>query len=592
MKFNCKYCGATNDVYENYSTCPKCRHRYLVPKKRDEKFIRAFERGDFFLRKHYFEKAFSIFENLLKDGNENDPAILWSLMLAQFGVGYEMENGKEKLYIHKLQFSPLKAPGTFHFKAMASAESILQKHLMEEETEKIVDAFREEMNSTRLQPPYDVYITCREKGFSGKESMEHKMAVKLYNALTKLGYTVFSPEVTNEDMSHGQREPLVFAATNMAKVMIVLGSKPEAFTDVWVKSAWTRFLEVLNRGAKKQIIPCYMNIEAYELPDQLFPFKSFDFSKEGALEAIVKEVNTFALPTNSPVEETVDNITESKADEVEPKAEEIEHKAEETKAGDADSVNTVSSVAGPEEKAQASKPSDTDSENINNTAIKKETVAKEVNKLDLPYVGLGYHNYRKGELVCFGSYPQEDATGELKDLIVWRVLHVTTSKMLIISENVLDCKPFSKIPVNVLDVLGKYSTGTDWENSDLRKWMNNDFVNTAFNESDRSIILERANTSGRDESEICYDNAFCLSLSEVNTYLKFAEERKAKTTPYAKAKGAYRSPKGNSWWWLRSPGDNPNFAAGVDAEGSVFAFGVDVSSGRYGVRPAMWVSID
>lgn len=569
MKFNCKHCGAINDVYrsEDYATCPKCNHKYLLPTNRDEKFLRDFERGDFFLRKHYFEKAFSIFDGLLKAGNENDPAVLWSLMLAQFGIGYD----KEKLYVHKLQFSPLKTPGTYHFKAFASA-TLYQKHIMEEETKKIEEAFRAELNSTRQQPPYDVYITCREKGFSGKESMEHKMAVKLYENLTKLGYTVFSPEVTNEDMSHGEREPLVFAATNMAKVMIVLGSKPEAFMDVWVKSAWTRFLEVLNRGAKKLIIPCYMNIEAFELPDQLFPFKSFDFSKEGALEDIIKEVNAFALPTNTPVEAADD---EAEGTDVKKDAD--------TAVADEKTV---------EEKPAVSAEPEAVPEIKQNTSAEDKEADENTFKSAHPYVGLGYHIYKVGELVDFGSYPQDDSTGNLTDLITWKVLSITAKKMLIISENVLDCKPFSKIAVNFLDALGRSSSGTDWKNSDLRKWLNGEFLKKAFNDSDRSLILERANIIDKNSDDLCYDSAFCLSLSEVNVYLRSVEDRKAKTTPYAKAKGAYRSPKGNSWWWLRSPGDNPNFAAGVDAEGAVFAFGVDVSSGRYGVRPAMWVSID
>jgi hypothetical protein len=46
------------------------------------------------------------------------------------------------------------------------------------------------------------------------------------------------------------------------------------------------------------------------------------------------------------------------------------------------------------------------------------------------------------------------------------------------------------------------------------------------------------------------------------------------------------------WWWLRSPGDGPDFAAYVDNDGTVDLNGhlVDNSSG--GIRPALWLNLE
>jgi hypothetical protein len=44
------------------------------------------------------------------------------------------------------------------------------------------------------------------------------------------------------------------------------------------------------------------------------------------------------------------------------------------------------------------------------------------------------------------------------------------------------------------------------------------------------------------------------------------------------------------YWWLRSPGDFSNYAAGVYSQGFVDNVGFAPDSGE-GVRPAFWISI-
>ena len=44
------------------------------------------------------------------------------------------------------------------------------------------------------------------------------------------------------------------------------------------------------------------------------------------------------------------------------------------------------------------------------------------------------------------------------------------------------------------------------------------------------------------------------------------------------------------WWWLRSPGHGQHDAATVDDDGSVHAYGDNVSHGSVGVRPALQIA--
>ena len=106
---------------------------------------------------------------------------------------------------------------------------------------------------------------------------------------------------------------------------------------------------------------------------------------------------------------------------------------------------------------------------------------------------------------------------------------------------------------------------------------------------------------------------FLLSIDEAFKYFKTDKERTANITEYALGeakrieleKGYVKSEQEfNAWWedsqskygwawwyWLRSPGYDPDVAARVDIGGYVNEFGNLVYSGLGGVRPALWVNL-
>ena len=100
---------------------------------------------------------------------------------------------------------------------------------------------------------------------------------------------------------------------------------------------------------------------------------------------------------------------------------------------------------------------------------------------------------------------------------------------------------------------------------------------------------------------------FLLSYAEANKYFGVeywqnngaTDNVKSRVAPtaYAIAQGAYtysfnktadRTDAG--WWWLRSPGNNLNYAALVNPFGSLFSSRVSGDSGS--VRPALWVNLE
>lgn len=151
-----------------------------------------------------------------------------------------------------------------------------------------------------------------------------------------------------------------------------------------------------------------------------------------------------------------------------------------------------------------------------------------------------------------------------------------------VADRGLDCKDYNE----------EYTSIT-WENSTLRQWLNNDFYGTAFSSAEQGAVVEQTvvnednsyyNTEGGNNTN---DKVYLLSIGEVTNpsygfcegYSTYSASRWMQTSDFAHARGAYTysnsntGGNANTWWWLRSPGDNTYYAADVDTNGYVFRFG-------------------
>ncbi len=135
-----------------------------------------------------------------------------------------------------------------------------------------------------------------------------------------------------------------------------------------------------------------------------------------------------------------------------------------------------------------------------------------------------------------------------------------------------------KKPAKAETVYQAAGAETEWENSDLRTWLNQEFYKTCFSEYEQENVLETevatsANSVyGTDGCEDTLDRVFLLDEAEAERYhniLKSEENQKA--------------------WWLRTPGKMRDSAAFVSAEGKVMRYGYAADSMDISVRPAVWV---
>jgi len=179
--------------------------------------------------------------------------------------------------------------------------------------------------------------------------------------------------------------------------------------------------------------------------------------------------------------------------------------------------------------------------------------------------------------------------------ITWRVLDAQGDKVLLISDKVLENRPYN---VDRKDIT--------WENCTLRKYLNGEFYDKLGNM--RSFIAPTNNQNhnnpwfGTNGGNATTDKVFLLSLDEVCRY--FGDS----TANLRKGKGATgsdyyiedsnnqnRIAKNNKdeacWWWLRSPGSGAGYAARVGDGGGVYVRGYGVVRGDGGVRPALWLNL-
>ncbi|MDY4144796.1 MAG: DUF6273 domain-containing protein [Bacilli bacterium] len=172
--------------------------------------------------------------------------------------------------------------------------------------------------------------------------------------------------------------------------------------------------------------------------------------------------------------------------------------------------------------------------------------------------------------------------------IKWKVLDSTDDKVLLFSEVVLNAHAFDE------------NNSNDYEASSIRKWLNNDFYNKAFNDREKDLILtdvinnekviKKLFIHKKVSSGTLNDKVFLLSKEEVTNTLygfKNDNDRCKKVTDYAKANNAFEYYKNkNGGYWLRTPyaSDKPS-VYDVNRDGNVNWF--YVNAGILGIVPAL-----
>ncbi|MCR4926615.1 MAG: DUF6273 domain-containing protein [Lachnospiraceae bacterium] len=196
-------------------------------------------------------------------------------------------------------------------------------------------------------------------------------------------------------------------------------------------------------------------------------------------------------------------------------------------------------------------------------------------------------NCSVGDTFFFGAYEQDNDVYNGKENIEWLVLAKDDEKALVISKYALDCLQYAS-----------ENKGVTWENSSLRKWLNETFFAEAFSETEQMYIqstlnltYDESDVSGAYKSLYTNDKVFLLSTGQANEYFDYDDERACKGTDYCYANGAGKDDDGNCRWWLRYTTNSGMFsyASCVAGKGNIREKIIDVRDSTIAVRPAMWL---
>lgn len=205
----------------------------------------------------------------------------------------------------------------------------------------------------------------------------------------------------------------------------------------------------------------------------------------------------------------------------------------------------------------------------------------EVSELKILSAPAGQQKTRTVSLpvLYLGRYEQDNKPENGMESIEWYVLEEKDGKALLLSRKIIDNEQFNTT-----------ASETMWETSSIRKWLNDDFISSAFTEEEQSIIIAstienmQAEKSGewkKTEAANTEDKVFLLSYNEYMKYLQLDEEMNPEVTKYANSRGnCYNI-------WLRSPGKNRK-------ETQYYCLGKSNSNPATesnAVRPAMWIDI-
>jgi hypothetical protein len=261
-----------------------------LPTAADERRANLFNRANHFRRAGEFDKALAAYESILNDDN-NDAEAHWGALISRYGVEYVEDPRTREMVptLHRVQYESVLSDADY-LSALNNAPDGYTRSLYERDATAIAEIQKGILAISREEKPFDVFICYKESSDSGSRTRDSALAQDIYYQLTEARYRVFFSRITLEDKLGQAYEPYIFSALNSAKVMLVIGTKPEHFNAVWVKNEWSRYLALLKKDRNRLLIPCYQDMDPYDLPEELSFLQSQDMSKIGFIQDLLRGV--------------------------------------------------------------------------------------------------------------------------------------------------------------------------------------------------------------------------------------------------------------------------------------------------------------
>ena len=286
----CKMCGSNLDIGDSITVCKceKCGTSQTVPDIEDDKELKLFERAGRLRFNCDFDKAAGIY-NTITDSYTEEAEGYWGLILCKYGIEYaDNASGKKVPVCHRISYDSVMDDEDFEL-VMENSDSE-SRAIFREEAKIIEENRKKYIQIAESEQPYDIYISYRAKDDNGDKTAVSEIAGHLYNKLTSARYRVFLSEAALKGKKQSDCEPYIYSALNSANVMLALGTSYDDYNNVWVKNEWNRYLEIAEKNKNKCLIPCYKDVDEYDIPKEFAGLKVCQLGNDDTFNNIMAEI--------------------------------------------------------------------------------------------------------------------------------------------------------------------------------------------------------------------------------------------------------------------------------------------------------------
>ncbi len=278
--FKCKMCGGDLEILDNATVCEcgYCGTKQTVPKLDNEKKLALFTRANNLRLKSEFDKAAGIYESIVTEFRDEAEAY-WGLVLCKYGIEYvEDKDGSRIPTCHRTL--PISVMDDDDFEQACEYADITAKSVYRSEA-KVIDKIQKKiLKIAHNEAPYDIFICYKETDdITGVRTEDSLIAQDIYTKLIKDGYRVFYARDSLREVAGSDYEPYIYSALSSAKIMLAIGTKFEYYDAVWVKNEWSRFISMMGDDSSKVLIPCFKNMDAYDMPKAFKNMQALDMGE-------------------------------------------------------------------------------------------------------------------------------------------------------------------------------------------------------------------------------------------------------------------------------------------------------------------------
>ena len=215
-----------------------------------------------------FEEAAATYRQVLQK-NIHEHEARWGLLMCKYGVMYveDKASGQRVITCRRAVNSSIQAEPDYRKCCEEAGEAVRAAY---EKDAAYIDAVQKEIRRIRAsEAPYDIFICYKESAPEGGRTRDSVFAQQICSRMTDRGFRVFYAPVSLKQKSGANYEAAIFAALSDARVMLSLGTRKEYFESTWVRSEWKRFLEMIDAGEDKLLIPMYRDLDpGADLPSE------------------------------------------------------------------------------------------------------------------------------------------------------------------------------------------------------------------------------------------------------------------------------------------------------------------------------------